>query len=102
MTTDALHDIPDTVEVHGDKSEGGKLSIFLGILRRYFPLDRLMGIIGLLGSEISRLYVCLCRLNLLNLLETWSRASLSRDVDIRYWNYLDRPDYFVRCVSYSG
>lgn len=41
MTTDHLHDIPDTVEVHGEKSEGGKLSIFLGILKRYSNSHRL-------------------------------------------------------------
>lgn len=35
MSTDHLHDIPDTVEMNGEKSEGGKLSVFLGILRRY-------------------------------------------------------------------
>ena len=35
MTMNALHDAPDTVEVHGEKSDGGKLSIFLGILKRY-------------------------------------------------------------------
>ena len=34
MTTEALHDIPDTVEVHSEKSERGKLSIFIGIVKR--------------------------------------------------------------------
>jgi hypothetical protein len=37
MTSEALHDIPDTIEVHGEKSDGGKLSIFVGILKRYSP-----------------------------------------------------------------
>lgn len=34
MSTEAVHDVPATVEVHGERSEGGKLSIFVGILRR--------------------------------------------------------------------
>ena len=34
MSPEALHDVPATVEVHGEKSDGGKLSIFVSILRR--------------------------------------------------------------------
>jgi hypothetical protein len=36
MTTSDIHDAPDTVEVHGEKSETSKLSIFIGILKRYY------------------------------------------------------------------
>jgi hypothetical protein len=35
MTTNpALHEAPETVEVQGEKSEKGKLAIFVGILKR--------------------------------------------------------------------
>jgi hypothetical protein len=34
MAKDNLHDIPETVEVQGEKSESGKLSVFLSILKR--------------------------------------------------------------------
>lgn len=29
-----LHEAPETLEVHGEKSEGSKLGIFIGILKR--------------------------------------------------------------------
>ena len=36
MTMENLHEAPETVEVHGEKSEGSKLGIFISILKRYF------------------------------------------------------------------
>jgi hypothetical protein len=37
MATGNLHDPPEMVEIHDEKShtEGGKLAVLLGILRRY-------------------------------------------------------------------
>ena len=34
MTIENIHEAPETVEVHGEKSEGSKLGIFIGILKR--------------------------------------------------------------------
>jgi hypothetical protein len=34
MEHDNLHEAPETVEIHDDKSHEGKLSILLGILKR--------------------------------------------------------------------
>jgi hypothetical protein len=60
MTTESLHDIPDTLDIHGEKSEGGKLSILLGILKRYyFPCgsadgdDRFIGVKDISAVRLS-------------------------------------------------
>ena len=35
MTMENIHEAPETVEVHGEKSDGSKLGIFINILKRY-------------------------------------------------------------------
>jgi len=49
MTAKAIQDAPDTVEVHGEKSLGGKLAIFVSILKRWLVsrvrlTNRLIGV----------------------------------------------------------
>jgi len=38
MEHDNLHEAPETVEIHDDKSHEGKLSVLLGILKKWLPL----------------------------------------------------------------
>jgi len=60
-TTPALHEAPETVEAHGEKTEKGKLAIFVGILKRshdrYRPtcadVDRFIGVKDISAVRLS-------------------------------------------------
>ena len=105
MEHDSLHEAPDTVEIHDEKSHEGKLSILFAILKRspvllnvVCPRADCRRFIGVKDISAARLSLPSQLLEPVGNLEY--EVLGGRLANIRYWHYLDRPDYFVRWVRF--
>ena len=105
MEHDNPHEAPDTVEIHDEKSHEGKLSILLAILKRspvllnvVCPRADCRRFIGVKDISAARLSLPSQLLEPVGNLEY--EVLEGAPANIRYWHYLDRPDYFVRWVRF--